>query len=230
MMNISKVQPTRCQKLQLQLFRSFKVQKANFSFPDFSQTFSIFPDFSQTTLEFPDFSRFSRWVATLHRAMLTGDQFQHAVYYWCSTEPCWPATSSRNVTTRTSASRHNTHQVVRVMSQHAPARHVTTRTSASCHNTHQVVRVMSQHAPARHVTTRTRWCVSCHKWWQVTVTAVSLCVDQLCGNLPYDLWSTDNTSCWMHSRTNSKHFCLTLICICCILDTSAVVNTLLCLM
>jgi len=43
-----------------------KIIEANFSFPDFTLTFSIFPDFSLTTLEFPDFSRFSRWVATLH--------------------------------------------------------------------------------------------------------------------------------------------------------------------
>jgi len=41
MMNISKVQ---AQKLQLQLFSSFKVQKANFSFPDFFHFPRLFPD------------------------------------------------------------------------------------------------------------------------------------------------------------------------------------------
>ena len=56
--------PQAAKSCKFQLFSSFKVQKANFSFPDFSLT----------TLEFPDFSRFSSWVATLSTVFRTSDR------------------------------------------------------------------------------------------------------------------------------------------------------------
>jgi len=54
---------------------------------------------------------------------------------------------------------------------------------------------------------------SSHGRGQVTVTAASLSVDKLCGTVCHMICSLQ-TSRRTRSRTNWKHFCLTLTCIC----------------